>query len=74
MSRVWAWLVWWFVGRRRALQAWDNYKIVEGNLRRIEDAELALPANQRSIRALEAARRDRESAYGQWVAEIKKRP
>jgi hypothetical protein len=72
MKRVWAWLVWWLVGRRRALDAWDHYKIIEGNLRKIEGAALALGG--RPSRELEAARRDREKAYQEWVVQIKKRP
>lgn len=74
MSRVWAWLVWWFVGRRRTFRAWEHYRIIESNCRRIEHAELALPVNQRSLRVLEAVRRDRDTAHQVWVDEMKKRP
>lgn len=70
--RLWLWLRWWFVGRRRALHAWDVYELREKYLRSLENGTLKLGSKPSA--ELKNARDEREKAYGAWVTEIKRRP
>jgi len=72
MKRAWAWLVWWFVGRRRALLAWERYRFAESKLRILEDA--TFKHGERPSLELLSMRNVRDDAHSEWMVAVGKRP